>query len=108
MSIARGLRSGTRIGVFDDATAAIDALTEHQVRMALRQVTEHKAVIIIAHRLSSLTHADEIIVLDKGCVIERGSHTELIAQGGAYAELYQLQAKPTATAARVRTPELQS
>jgi ABC-type multidrug transport system fused ATPase/permease subunit len=57
----------------------------------LAQVTAKKAKIIIAHRLSALMHADEIIVLDKGHIVERGNHAHLLAQGGAYARLYALQ-----------------
>jgi ATP-binding cassette subfamily B protein len=79
--------------IFDDSTAAIDAVTERRVRDALAHATKAKATIIIAHRLSSLMHADEIIVLDEGRVAERGTHAELLALGGVYADLYELQTR---------------
>jgi ATP-binding cassette subfamily B protein len=96
MSIARGVVPGPGVMVFDDSTAAIDALTERKVREALAKATETKATVIIAHRLSSLMHADEIVVLDEGRIVERGSHAELLAHGGTYAELYELQSRSDA------------
>lgn len=98
MSIARGVVPGPGVMIFDDSTAAIDAVTERRVREGLAQATRAKATIIIAHRLSSLTHADEIIVLDAGRIVERGTHLELAAAGGAYAALYALQTRSDAAA----------
>ncbi|MDB5434029.1 MAG: ABC-type multidrug transport system, ATPase and permease component [Phenylobacterium sp.] len=93
MSIARGVVPGPGIMIFDDSTAAIDAVTERKVRDGLAHATRTKATIIIAHRLSSLMHADEIVVLDDGRVVERGDHAALLAAGGTYAELYELQSR---------------
>ncbi len=93
MSIARGVVPGPGVMIFDDSTAAIDAVTEKKVRDALAAATQQKATIIIAHRLSSLMHADEILVLDEGRITERGTHAELLALGGEYADLYQLQTR---------------
>jgi ATP-binding cassette subfamily B protein len=98
MSIARGVVPGPGVMVFDDSTAAIDAVTERKVRDGLARATQTKATVIIAHRLSSLMHADEILVLDEGRVVERGSHAELVARGGVYAELYALQTRTDAGA----------
>ncbi|THD58581.1 ABC transporter ATP-binding protein [Phenylobacterium sp.] len=93
MSIARGVVPGPGVMVFDDSTAAIDAVTERKVREALAQATAAKATVIIAHRLSSLMHADEILLLDEGRIVERGTHDELVARGGVYADLFELQSR---------------
>jgi len=93
MSIARGVVPGPGIMIFDDSTAAIDAVTEKRVRDALADATRTKATIIIAHRLSSLMHADEIILLEEGRIVERGTHQELLALGGEYFDLHQLQTR---------------
>ena len=98
MSIARGVVPGPGVMIFDDSTAAIDAVTERRVRDALSEATRTKATIIIAHRLSSLMHADQIIVLDEGVVVERGTHAELLKAGGVYADLYELQSRSDASA----------
>jgi ATP-binding cassette, subfamily B, multidrug efflux pump len=93
LSIARGVVPGPGVMIFDDSAAAIDAVTERRVRDALAQATRAKATIIIAHRLSSLMHADEILVLDQGRIAERGTHAELVALGGVYADLYAMQTR---------------
>jgi len=91
LAIARGLVAGPRVVVFDDATSAVDAATEHRLRAALRDATAAQATLIISHRLGSVLHADEIIVLDSGRIVERGRHEALLARGGYYARLYALQ-----------------
>jgi len=93
MSIARGVTPGPGVMIFDDSTAAIDAVTEKKVRDSLGRATAAKATIIIAHRLSSLIHADEIILLEAGGIVERGTHAELLALGGEYADLHALQTR---------------
>ncbi|HEX3918540.1 MAG TPA: ABC transporter ATP-binding protein [Caulobacteraceae bacterium] len=93
MSIARGVVPGPGVMIFDDSTAAIDAVTEKRVRDALADATRQKATIIIAHRLSSLMHADEILVLEEGRIVERGAHEELLALKGEYYDLFQLQTR---------------
>ena len=97
LSIARSIMLDSAILILDDSTAAVDAATEQRIRAALKDLVAERAVIIIAHRLSSLMHADEIIFLDAGRIIERGSHDELIALGGRYRELYDLQSSPADT-----------
>ena len=94
LSIARSIMLHPQVIVFDDSTAAIDAATEQRIRAALQEVTADRATIIISHRLSSLMHADEILFLEDGEILERGSHAELIAQQGKYRDLYELQIRP--------------
>lgn len=94
LSIARSLMLRPKLIVFDDSTAAIDAGTEQRIRAALKEVTKERAVIIISHRLSSLMHANEILFIERGEIVERGTHEELIAHGGRYKDLYELQIRP--------------
>jgi ATP-binding cassette subfamily B multidrug efflux pump len=93
LSIARGMVPDPAVVVFDDATSAVDAATEHQLRHALRAATGEQSTIIISHRLGSLLHANEIIVLDAGRIIERGTHEQLIAAGGYYTALFHAQSQ---------------
>lgn len=95
LSIARGMVPDPAVLVFDDATSAVDAATEHQVRHALRAATGEQSTIIISHRLGSLLHSDEIIVLNAGRIIERGTHASLLAADGYYAALYRAQSQST-------------
>ncbi len=94
LSIARSIMLHPQIIVFDDSTAAIDAATEQRIRAALQEVTADRATIIISHRLSSLMHANEILFLEGGKIVERGSHAALLEQGGKYRDLYELQIRP--------------
>ena len=92
LSIARSVMLTPQFMVFDDSTAAIDAATEQRIRVALKEVTKERATIVISHRLSSLMHADEILFLDEGNIVERGNHESLIEKEGRYKALYDLQA----------------
>ena len=94
LSIARSIMLHPQIIVFDDSTAAIDAATEQRIRAALQEVTADRATIIISHRLNSLMHANEILFLEGGRIVERGTHAELLEQGGKYRDLYELQIRP--------------
>jgi ATP-binding cassette subfamily B protein len=91
LSIARSILLAPPILVFDDSTAAVDAGTERSIREALRTQTARRATIIIAHRLGSLMDADEILFLERGRIVERGTHADLLRLSGRYASLYQLQ-----------------
>ena len=91
VAIARTLLTNSPILVLDDSTSSVDAGTDARIRSALRELSGVQTTIIIAHRLSSLIHADEIIVLETGSVVERGTHEELLALGGHYKLLWDLQ-----------------
>lgn len=99
LSIARAVLPDAKVLVFDDSTAAVDAATERRIREALAEFTADRAVIVIAHRLSALMHADEILFLEGGRIVERGSHAALMAAGGRYRQLYDLQARGAGAAA---------
>jgi subfamily B ATP-binding cassette protein MsbA len=77
--------------LLDEATSALDTESERQVQDALRRLTEHRTSVVIAHRLSTIADADLIYVIDHGGVAERGSHAELLARGGLYARLWDMQ-----------------
>ncbi|CAK4814312.1 unnamed protein product [Aphanomyces euteiches] len=91
IAIARALLKDPRILILDDATSAVDMETEHEIQAGFREVMKGRTTFIIAHRISSLRHADEIIVLDQGKVIQRGTHNELLRQTGPYLKTYQIQ-----------------
>jgi len=92
VAIARTLLKNPPILILDEATSALDSATEAEIQQALNAVSEHRTTLTIAHRLSTITNADEILVMDKGRIIERGSHEQLLAQRGRYAEIWALQA----------------
>ncbi|MFT4089531.1 MAG: ABC transporter ATP-binding protein [Asticcacaulis sp.] len=98
LSIARGLIGDPSVLVFDDSTSAVDAATEARLREALMSGRQERITLIIAHRLSALSHADEILFLDKGRIIERGNHAQLMARNGAYAALYLMQSGQASSA----------
>lgn len=91
VSIARTILKGPPILILDEATSALDSFTEHQIQAALRKVSENRTTLVIAHRLSTVVDADEIIVLERGRVAERGTHSELLAEGGIYAAMWNRQ-----------------
>jgi ATP-binding cassette subfamily B protein len=91
LAIARVVLKDPRILILDEATSALDTVSERLVQQALEPLMSGRTTIAIAHRLSTILAADVIFFLDRGRVIERGTHTELVAQGGRYAELYDEQ-----------------
>jgi subfamily B ATP-binding cassette protein MsbA len=92
LSIARAVLKNPPILILDEATSSLDTESERLVQDALAKVMSQRTSIVIAHRLSTIQYADEIVVLQKGQIIERGKHDELIAQGGVYKKLTDLQA----------------
>ncbi|WP_190241471.1 ABC transporter ATP-binding protein [Rhizobium sp. N122] len=94
LSIARALMLKPAVMVFDDSTAAIDAATEQRIRSAMRRYAADRVTIIVAHRLSSLMHADQILFVEDGRIVERGTHAALLGLGGRYKALYELQVRP--------------
>lgn len=91
VSIARTILKGPPILVLDEATSALDTFTEKEIQDALDRVSRGRTTLVIAHRLSTVIGADEIIVLDKGVVVERGSHHVLLGSGGVYAAMWSRQ-----------------
>jgi len=91
MTIARLLLAQPRIVVLDEATAALDSTSEAAVQAALTEALEGRTAVVIAHRLSTIRNADRILVIEDGRIAEQGTHTELLARGGRYAELYNTQ-----------------
>jgi len=93
VAIARALLKHPAILVFDEATSALDTRTEKIIQNELAEIARGRTTLMVAHRLSTIVDADQILVLDRGRVVERGTHTGLLAQGGRYAALWALQAK---------------
>ena len=91
MSIARGIVSNPRILIFDDSTSALDAKSERLVQEALNKDLKGTTTIIIAQKISSVVHADKILVLDQGCLIGQGKHADLVATNPVYREIYETQ-----------------
>lgn len=90
-AIARALMTGAPVLVFDDALSAVDTYTEEEILSRLRDVTADRTTIIVAHRISAVRHADHIVVLDEGRIVERGTHDALSRAGGPYSELVRQQ-----------------
>jgi len=91
VAIARTILKNPRILLFDEATSALDTKTEREIQASLREVSQGRTTLMIAHRLSTVVDADQILVLEAGRIVERGRHDELLAEGGRYAEMWRRQ-----------------
>ena len=86
-ALARAIVRDPVILILDDALASVDTHTEEEILEGLRQVMRERTTILIAHRISTVRHADHIVVLDEGCIAEEGTHEELVGRGGIYADM---------------------
>jgi len=91
VAIARTLLKNPPILIFDEATSALDSANERAIQVELQSVAQNKTTLVIAHRLSTVVDAHEILVMEAGRIIERGTHAELLAANGRYAEMWVLQ-----------------
>jgi ABC-type transport system involved in Fe-S cluster assembly fused permease/ATPase subunit len=105
VAIARTILKGPPILILDEATSALDSFTEHEIQEALARVSQGRTTIVIAHRLSTVVNADEILFLDHGRIIERGAHEQLLARGGAYAAMWSRQREADAAELALRRAE---
>jgi ATP-binding cassette subfamily B protein len=91
IAVARAMLKNPPILIFDEATSALDSNSEHAIQRELNRLSENRTTLIIAHRLSTIVDADEIVVLERGHIVERGSHADLLKQRGFYSRLWLLQ-----------------
>ena len=100
VAIARAILKNPRIMIFDEATSALDSKSEKAIQAELDRIARGHTTLVIAHRLSTVMDADQILVLDRGRIVERGTHHELLARGGAYAQMWALQQQEDAERAK--------
>ena len=91
IALARAFLKDPSILILDEATSALDSETENLIKDSLNKLMKNRTTFMIAHRLSTVVKADKIIVLQKGKIVEQGSHAELLAKGGLYSQLYKSQ-----------------
>jgi len=101
VAIARVILKNPEILIFDEATSSLDSRTEHEIQANLREVSAHRTTLIVAHRLSTVVDADEILVLDEGRIVERGNHEALLARTGMYAAMWDRQQRAALRLAEV-------
>ncbi len=92
IALARAILKNVPVLILDEATAAVDNETEAAIQRSLMRITANRTTLVIAHRLSTVRHADQIIVMDAGCIVEQGTHDQLLHKPGAYADLWRVQA----------------
>jgi ATP-binding cassette subfamily B protein len=92
ITLARAILKNTSILLLDEATSALDSVTEHHIQESLAYLMRDKTVMVIAHRLSTLSHLDRILVFQEGTIVEDGSHSELLRREGHYARMWSMQA----------------
>ena len=105
VAIARTILKNPPILLLDEATSALDTHTEREIQSALAAVTRNRTTLVIAHRLSTVVDADEILVLDHGVIVERGRHSDLVAKGGQYASMWNKQKEAAAARERLKAVE---
>jgi len=98
IALARAILKDAPILVLDEATAAVDNDTEAAIQRSLERITRDRTTLVIAHRLSTIRHADRIVVMERGRIVEQGRHDDLLALGGVYTNLWQVQAGERACA----------
>ena len=103
VAIARTLLKDPVILILDEATSALDSRTERSIQSELEQIAENRTTLVIAHRLSTVVGADQILVMEKGRIVERGTHRQLLDKGGTYAHLWELQQREAETVRRLET-----
>ncbi|MES2964080.1 MAG: ABC transporter ATP-binding protein/permease [Bdellovibrionota bacterium] len=101
VAIARTILKNPAILLFDEATSALDSHTEREIQSSLKEVSRHRTTLVIAHRLSTVVDADEIVVLREGTIVERGRHHDLLARNGEYAAMWHRQAEARAAAEKL-------
>ena len=92
IALARAILKNAPVLILDEATAAVDNDTEAAIQRSLMRITANRTTLVIAHRLSTVRHADRIVVMDQGCIVEDGTHEQLLHQAGVYADLWRVQA----------------
>ncbi|MDB5809525.1 MAG: metal transporter permease [Betaproteobacteria bacterium] len=105
VAIARAILKNPRILIFDEATSALDSATEQAIQAELEQISKGRTTLVIAHRLSTVMDAHQILVMDAGHIVERGTHRELLARAGAYAEMWALQQQEEAKQGETAHPD---
>jgi len=97
VAIARALLKNPAVLIFDEATSALDSKTEQAIQASLDNAARGRTTLVIAHRLSTIVNADQILVMDGGRIVERGSHAQLLETAGHYAQMWALQQREEST-----------